>query len=113
MSTEPLKVGDLVYIARTTCCGSHLGHAYAIETIIDFKAVHGGFFTGFKCNFCGAAVPGHVAAFGGGLVRPNHYREGTEISLLKKIPPLADLESGTDEMLLRVQPPKVKVVLER
>lgn len=80
--SEPIKVGDLVYVARD-CCGRYLGRIFVVEIFGTGSA---------ECAFCKTwhrnvtlAADNSIQALG------NHGNLGL-IHWLRRIPPLGELD---------------------
>lgn len=79
---EPIKVGDLVYIDRLMPCGHGvIGFTF---TVTKIRPVIAG---GSKCTVCGTVRRGFMVA-----ERDDGTGRVCEISRLKRIPPLSELE---------------------
>lgn len=77
--SEPIKVGDLVVIARPTpCCGN--------EGNVGIVFVVSGIDYGGSCSYCSRPHPRAAGAFG---KSDGHM---TQVSRLKRIPPLKELD---------------------
>ena len=81
--SEPIKVGDLVQVIKQASCGchEHLGHVFVVEEVLPAWA--DGYCT--KCRRTIIPSGEMVAAW------PDWGY--TELSRLKRIPPLSELES--------------------
>ena len=94
--SEPIRVGDLVQIVRTTLCCNNIraiGATFIAKKIRDGNRAY--------CVSCGSTEP--VAVVDG-------LEFTTDIRRLRRIPPLSELEGRTTEEGLRVPaaPGKVK-----
>ena len=78
MSDKPISVGDLVVVVRD-CCGMRPGLIFTVNSFFQAK--------GRKCMYCGEKVMGTLVD---GVEDQENY--GGEISWLKRIPPLSELE---------------------
>lgn len=87
--SEPIKVGDLVVVVKPTpCCGSTgaMGEFFRVGEIVVCEG---------SCNDCGVEGSPELCAVIEG------EDEGAPLSILRRIPPLAELEGQRTEEDLR------------
>jgi hypothetical protein len=76
--SEPIKAGDLVQVVRHPCCGAYLGRVF----VVGIKSKE----TDAYCSACRADLPW------GYWVQRGSTKEGYDVTWLKRIPPLDELE---------------------
>lgn len=89
--SEQIKVGDLVYVDKVMPCGhGRIGYTF---TVTKIRASAAG---GTRCTVCGTMRHNLVVA-----ERDDGTGRVCEISRLKRIPPMSQLEHFRTEELLR------------
>ena len=88
MSDRPIQVGDLVQIVRGTRCCNKPGHVGLIYTVTRMKS------SKWHCSHCNSEESELLVAGVG-------HMNGYEMSRLKRIPPLEELEGEKTEKDLR------------
>ena len=79
--SKPIRVGDLVAIVRWPCCGSRLGH---VDTVVSIEP------EGLLGGIC---VDCHTMFTGYGTYVGLTKGRGAQLSWLRRIPPIEELES--------------------
>jgi hypothetical protein len=87
--SEPIKVGDLVYIKIWPCCGSGAGRIATVKGIVLSSP------TGTRCSACGASISTTQQTLVSlGTCRPH-------IEWVRRIPPLDEMEGERQKEDLR------------